>query len=253
MRFIVDTEQFSIERPDGSTVSWFDDGRALLAAWWLAASWVTRESYGVRFRGRPVIQLPGDLLVLHELVHRERPSVIIETGVAHGGSLLHSAAQLLLAHGDGRGRVIGIERDFRPANRAALDADPLGAMITVIDGDSTDPTVAERVRRLLRPDDRAFVVLDAAHDRTHVRAELELYAPLVPPGGVLVVMDTIAAVLARLPGADPAWATDNPGEAITSFLASRAGRDFAIDPALPRDTVTHFPGGVLRRADEGDE
>ena len=166
--------------------------------------------YAFTWLGRPVIQLPDDLLRLQEAVYELRPDVIIETGVAHGGSLVFHASLCRLI---GRGRVIGVDVAIRPANRQAIEGHALASYITLIEGNSVDPKTVARVKAGVRPGERAFVVLDSDHRRAHVRAELEAYGELVSVGSYLVVADGFMRDLALSPHGRAEWLFDNPGAA----------------------------------------
>jgi cephalosporin hydroxylase len=241
-----------IEHADGSraahrlaTPEAFD----AVSAAWLRCGWDVKYVYGFTWLGRPVIQLPEDLVRMQELVWRVRPDVIVETGVAHGGSLVFYAS---LFAAIGHGRVIGIEIALRPDNRAAITAHPLAPRIALIDGSSADPATVAAVRAQIAEGERVLVVLDSNHSRTHVRSELECYAPLVSPGSYLVVCDGIMAEVAGSPRGRPEWREDNPLAAAAEFLAAR--HDFVEEePAFPfnegavRGRVTYCPRCFLRR------
>ena len=252
-RFTVDATNWTITTADGRTISWFDDeGFALLSRTWLAASWQRKYSYQFEWLGRPIIQLPTDVMMMQDLVSRIRPTLIVETGIAHGGSAVLHASLLKLVHDGagvpaGRPHVVAVDIEIRPHNRAALDRHPLRSMMTLVEGSSTDPSVVDRIRSLVRPDDRVLVVLDSNHLRDHVLAELEAYAPLVSPGSVVVVMDGVMRELAPLPAADPTWRTDNPLAAIDAFRATQLGRSFSVDHRYDGYACTHSPDGVLVR------
>jgi cephalosporin hydroxylase len=222
---------------------------AVVSAAWLRCGWDVKYVYGFTWLGRPVIQLPEDLLRLQELLWRERPDVILETGVAHGGSLVFHASLCALT---GSGRVIGIDRDIRAAARAAISAHPLAAYITLIEGDSVAPPTLDAVRAAIAPGERVLVVLDSGHTRAHVRAELDAYAQLVAPGGCIFVCDGIMASLAGAPRSQPDWTWNNPLGAIEDFLAGN-GQFCVEEPAFPfneglvSSRVTYCPRGLLRR------
>ena len=206
LKFTVDTENWTITPIDesgdarpGPPRSWFDDdGFALLGRWWLQASWQRKYSYQFRWLGRPIIQLPGDILIVQDLIHRIRPTLIIETGIAHGGSAVLHASLLKaldgnLQPGANRPHVIAIDIEIRPANRKALEAHPLRPMMTLIEGSSIDREVVSKVRQALLPNDVVMIVLDSNHTRDHVLAELEAYGPMVTAGSAIVVMDGVMA------------------------------------------------------------
>lgn len=258
MQFLVDDETFTLtplrnDEPQ-SPHSWFDDEQfGLLSRWWTQASWQRRHSYQFRWLGVPIIQLPADTMMLQEVVWDSRPDVIIETGVAHGGSIVLHASILHAAHaGDASGRdsrphVFGIDIDIREPNRRRLESHPLRQWFTLIEGSSTDPSIVARVRQAVSPMDRVMVVLDSNHSADHVTAELAAYAPLVSPGCALVVLDGVMRILADLPDGQASWKEDNPTAAVDRFLQSPTGADFEIDHRFDGFAVTHAPGGVLRR------
>jgi cephalosporin hydroxylase len=216
---------------------------------WQDIGWALKYSYQFTWLGRPIIQLPTDVLRMQELIWRLQPDVIIETGIAHGGSLLLSASLCRLS---GKGRVIGVDIRIRPENRAAIEADRLADLITLVEGSSTDPAVADRVRSLLRPAEKVLVLLDSMHTKDHVFAELETYAPLVTPGSYVIVADGVMRDLAGVPGAAPDWDVNNPITAAREFLARHPEFQLApVPPAFNESRVsswpTYWPEGFLQR------
>lgn len=205
------------------------------------------SAYQWRWLGMPIIQLPADVLALQEIIWRERPTLVIETGVARGGSVIFFASMMTLL---GEGRVIGVERDLRPHNRARIADHPLGSRIALVDGSSTAPDSVARVRSLVTPRDRVMVVLDSNHSRDHVLDELRLYAPLVSPGQYLVVCDTIAEEIVPPPHRPRPWGPGNsPLTARDAFLAEHP--EFAIDAAIDAKLLlTSNRGGYLKRRPE---
>jgi cephalosporin hydroxylase len=211
---------------------------------WLGAVTRQRYTYNFTWLGRPVIQLPQDLLALQEIIWKVRPDLVVETGVAHGGSLIHSASLLALLGGDRL--VVGVDVDIRAHNRREIEAHPLAGRIRLLEGSSTDPGIAAAVREHARGRRAVLVVLDSDHTHAHVRRELELYAPLVTRDSYLVVLDTL---IEDLPGelfAGRRWGKgNNPKTAVHEFLRS-TGR-FEIDARIPaRLLLTCAPDGYLR-------
>jgi cephalosporin hydroxylase len=215
------------------------------AAWKKAFDLIApyRYAYNWTWLGRPAIQFPQDLVALQEIIWRTKPEVIVETGIAHGGSLVFSASMLALLGGERE--AIGVDIDIRAHNRAAIEAHPLASRIVMVEGSSIDDRVAARVRERVAGRS-AMVVLDSNHTHAHVLRELELYAPLVRAGCYLVVMDT------AIEFADPAsigerpWGPgNNPMTAVDAFLA-REPR-FAIDEEYDAKLLfTVAPRGYLR-------
>jgi cephalosporin hydroxylase len=218
---------------------------------WVRSGWELKHSYTFTWLGRPVIQLPEDMFRAQEVIWRIRPDVIIETGVAHGGSAVFFASLCRLI---GSGRVISVDIEIRPHNRQAVMDHSLAPLITLIEGNSIDPVLVDRIQSSIRPGERVMVFLDSCHAKDHVAAELDLYANLVSPGSYLVVADGLMEDLAGSPLAKPDWSWNNPRAAVREFLERR--RDFALDPppwafnesvGLTQSPATYWGDGWLRR------
>lgn len=216
---------------------------------WLRAGWDTKYVYSFTWLGRPIIQLPDDMLRLQELIHAIKPDVIVETGIAHGGSLVYSASLCKVLD---RGRVIGVDVEIRPHNRRAIEAHPLKPLITLIEGDSVSPAIVDRVRAEVSAEETVLVLLDSSHKRDHVRAELEAYGELVSVGSYMVAMDGIMEQLVSAPRTAPDWSWNNPRQAVREFLDS-TDRFELEEPSFPfnegvvRERVTYWPGAFLKR------
>jgi len=204
-----------------------------------------RYSYNWTWFGRPIIQLPQDVLAMQALILAEQPDLIIETGVAHGGSLVFSASMLELL--GGAGRVVGVDIDIRPHNRRAIEAHPLAHRIALIQGSSVDEGVAAAVRAHARGARRVMVCLDSNHTDDHVARELALYAPLVTPGHHLVVFDTAIEDMPASAFPDRPWGPGNsPKTAVRAFLARNPA--FVVDRELEaRLLFSVAPEGYLKR------
>jgi cephalosporin hydroxylase len=240
---VVDEQGMRVLRLDESEA--FD----VVSKAWLRVGWDVKHVYSFTWLGRPIIQLPEDIVRLQELLFTVQPDVIVETGVAHGGGLIFYASLCKLL---GQGRVIGVDIDVRPHNRAAIEAHPLGSYVTLIEGSSIHPQVLDEVRRHIAPTDRVLVALDSAHVKAHVLAELHAYAPLVTPGSYIVVMDGIMEDLVGAPRSRPDWAWNNPRQAALEFVAQHP--QFVIDPpgflfneGRVRMPVTYWPSGYIKR------
>lgn len=221
----------------------------LVSQAWLRAGWDAKYVYSFTWMGRPLIQLPEDMLRLQEVVHSVEPDVIIETGVAHGGSLVFYAS---LLRAMGRGRVIGVDIEIRPHNRQAIEQHRLASLITLIEGDSKDPATVQRVQDEIGHGERVLVLLDSNHGKDHVLAELQAYSPLVAPGSYIVAMDGIMESLVDAPRSGDDWSWNNPKAAVEEFVASNP--DFAVvEPAFEfnegsvRKRVTYWPSAFVRR------
>jgi cephalosporin hydroxylase len=227
---------------------------ATIGRLWIAVGWAQRYTYRFTWLGRPIIQLPEDILRYQEVVYHIKPDVILETGVAHGGSLVLSAS---LCRVLGKGRVIGVDIEIRPQNRAAVEHHELAGLITLIEGSSIDRAVVERVKSLINPNDTVLVVLDSNHSKAYVLAELAAYAPLVTPGSYIIATDGVMRELANVPGSDRDWEWNNPAAAAEEFAASNSG--FVIDPPSPffnesrvLGDITYWPSAWLRRKLPGE-
>ena len=249
--------------------AWHPENRAtsrtieLLSRKWQDKANQMNYSYLFDWLGRPIIQYPQDMVALQELVWAVRPSVIVETGIAHGGSLVLSASLLALldvAESVESGvafdprhssrRVIGVDIDIRSHNRVAIEEHPMSAWITMIEGSSIDPVVVREVRSLVSDDDVVMVLLDSNHTHDHVLAELEAYSSLVSPGSYCIVYDTVIEDMPAGSFPDRPWEKgDNPRTAVEAFLARSP--DFVSDDAIPgKLQITVAPGGYLRRVHE---
>jgi cephalosporin hydroxylase len=253
MKLTIDTDQrtLAISSQEGmQTLDLYSaEAFVALSRHWLRAAWANKYTYAFTWLGRPIIQLPEDLLRIQELIYQLRPDVIVETGIAHGGSLIFYASLCRLM---GTGRVIGIDVEIRPHNRAALDAHPLRPLITLVEASSTDPATVARVRSLIGPRERVMVILDSDHAYRHVTAELEAYAGLVSPGCYLIVQDGLMRDLWDVPGGQAAWKHDNPARAALDFVARHP--EYAVEPPARAfnesplaEGPTQWPDGWLRR------
>ncbi|MEJ0010267.1 MAG: cephalosporin hydroxylase family protein [Alphaproteobacteria bacterium] len=206
---------------------------------------LTRHKYPYHFDwlGIPIIQCPQDMVALQEIIWRTKPDVVVETGVAYGGSLVLSASVLKLL---GKGKVIGVDILIKPKNRAAIEAHPLAPLITLIEGSSVEDTVVAKVKSLIPDGARVMVVLDSDHTHAHVLAELERYAPLVTKGCYLVVMDSVIEDLPPELFEGKRWGKgNNPKTALHAFL--KTTDRFAIDSDIDgKLLITATPDGFLR-------
>ncbi|MBA3739638.1 MAG: class I SAM-dependent methyltransferase [Chloroflexi bacterium] len=226
-----------------------DQAFELLSALWLKVGWNQKYTYTFSWLGRPVIQLPEDLLRLQEVIYRVKPDVVVETGVAHGGSAVFYASLLKAI---GRGRVIGIDIRIRPENRRAIEAHELARLIALIEGSSTERAVVDEVSSMVSAGESVLVVLDSRHDKAHVLEELKQYAPLVTPGSYIIATDGLMRDLHDVPRGRPNWAHDNPAAAAVEF--AREHPEFAAEPpqwsfneSTLTENVTHWPDAWLRR------
>src|SRR2546423_11614718 len=173
MRLIIDTEEktltYSTNAGEKEIRLYSKEAFELISREWLRVGWNQKYPYTFAWMGRPIIQIPEDIIRTQEVIYRLRPDVIIETGVAHGGSLIFYASLCKLL---GKGRVVGIDIEIRPHNRRAIEAHEMSPLITLVEGSSTAPAVVEHVRSLIGEDESVLVILDPNHTRAHVLAEL---------------------------------------------------------------------------------
>jgi cephalosporin hydroxylase len=252
MKITIDTDArtISADGKDECLPLYGKEAFELLSDLWLKLSWVQKYPYTFTWMGRPIIQHPEDLVRLQEAIYFLKPDVIIETGVAHGGSLVLSAS-LMKAMGRGH-TVVGVDIEIRPHNRSALEAHELFPMLRLIEGDSTAPDIVAEAASHVRPGDSVLVILDSNHSRDHVRRELEAYHGLVTPGSYIVATDGIMRDLWDAPRGDPSWKTDNPAQAAREFVAAHP--QFVIETpawrfnesALERP-ITGWPDAWVRR------
>lgn len=218
------------------------EGFEFLTNLWIKVGAEHRLMYEPTWLGRPIIQFPTDIVAIQELLWKLRPDVVIETGVAHGGSLMLSASILELI---GKGKVIGVDIEIRPHNRTAIEAHPLKHRIELIEGSSVAPETLASVRKAAAGAKTVAVFLDSNHTEAHVLKELELYAPLVTPGSYLVAHDGAQAWVWDIPRGKPEWKDDHPLNAIHKFLAVHP--EFRIDPRWTRFGITSSPDGFLEK------
>ncbi|MDU9389180.1 cephalosporin hydroxylase family protein [Pseudomonas japonica] len=202
-----------------------------------------KYSYHFSWMGRPIIQLPQDMLAMQEIIWRVKPDLIIECGIAHGGSIIYYASLLEL---QGHGEVLGIDLDIRPHNREAIESHQMARRISMIEGSSIDPAVVEQVRAIAEGK-KVILVLDSNHTHEHVLEELRAYAPLVALGSYCVVMDTVVEDMPPEFFPDRPWGPgDNPKTAVWAYLKENS--DFEIDQQMQdKLLISVAPDGYLRR------
>ena len=218
-------------------------------------AWMTRVnakkySYNFNWLGRPIIQYPQDIVAMQELIFSIKPDLVIETGIAHGGSLVFSAAMLELnaiCGGPKDARVLGIDIDIRAHNKVAIEQHPMARRIDMIEGSSIDPAIIDRVKVAAKGKTSVLVCLDSNHTHDHVLAELEAYADLVTKGSYCVVFDT---VIERLPAdmfTDRPWGVGNNSmTAVDAFLPRHP--EFQVDAEMDAKLlISVAPRGYLRR------
>lgn len=201
-------------------------------------------SYQWSWLGLPIIQMPPDVIATQEVIWEHKPDVIIETGVARGGSLILYASILQLI---GKGKVIGIDIDIRPHNRDSIESHPLSDRIELVQGSSIDPKLVADVAKRVPAGAKVMVILDSNHTHEHVYEELKLYAPLVTEGQFLIVADTVVEDIPAQEHRPRPWGPgDNPATAMLAYLKDHP--EFEQDPFInAKLLITSSPGGYLRR------
>lgn len=250
LSFEFDANSGLLRLADGRELSLSDpEAFRLISQAWLRSGWDTKYVYGFSWLGRPIIQLPEDLIRMQEVIFDIQPDVILETGVAHGGSLIFYAGICVAL---GKGRVIGIDIDIRSSNRKAIEEHRLSPAIALVEGSSVDPKIVQKAKSMIGPAETVLVILDSCHLKEHVLAELEAYSELVSPGSYIVACDGIMKQVCGAPRTQADWTWNNPISAIEEFLSKHAEFE-CLEPPRPfnegviRERVTYWPKAFLRR------
>jgi len=265
-------EQFENEVRENITCLSNDINLKNLSLRWLSEITPYKYAYNFRSLGRPIIQLPQDMIALQEIIWQVRPDLIVETGIAHGGSLVQSASMLALIDyceavelsktldlKASRRMVLGIDIDIRAHNRVAIETHPLAHKISMIQGSSINPEMISKVHQYAEDYERILVCLDSNHTHDHVLAEMEAYAPLVSVGSYCVVFDTLIEDMADDMFPDRPWGKgNNPKTAVWEYLQrlkdeGRKAKDgkplkFEYDRMMEHKLlITAAPNGYLKR------
>lgn len=249
---VIDGDKVRVREEGGAEVEYgigTPEAFRILSQLWLRSGWDAKYVYSFTWLGRPIIQLPDDLLRIQEVIFRVQPDVIIETGVAHGGSLIFYAS---LCKAVEKGRVIGVDIEIRPHNQAAIQSHFLSPYITLIEGSSIDPSVVSQVRESVKPGETVMVMLDSCHTKSHVLSELNAYGPLVTAGSYIVAMDGIMGQLTGAPRTQSDWTWNNPRQAALEFVSSNSefvmeDPPFLFNEGAVTARVTYWPDAYLRR------
>ncbi len=212
---------------------------------WMVHADKYKYTYNFTWMGRPIIKFPNDIVAQQEIVWRTKPDLIIETGVAHGGSIIFSASLLELL---GQGQVVGIDIDIRAHNRAEIEAHPMSKRITMLEGSSTDPAIFAQVAEMAKQAKSVMVILDSNHTHQHVYDELKLYADLVTVGNYVILPDTFIEFFPKgYYSDDRPWDVgNNPWTAMRQFMSERD--DFEHDQApVNKSMITESFDGYLRK------
>ncbi len=243
-------KQFEKERQDRINKNGKDNQLKSLANEWLKESMMKQSVYNYTWLGRPIIQTPNDIMELQEIIWKVKPDMIIETGIAHGGSLMLSASILTLLEACEEienGQVLGIDIDIREHNKKAIEEHPMSKKITMFEGSSIDEEMIKRVHEFAKKGKKILICLDSNHTHEHVLAELRAYANLVSIGSYCIVFDTLVEDMPREFSNDRPWDIgNNPKTAVWEYL--KENDDFEIDKNIENKIlVTVAPDGYLKR------
>jgi cephalosporin hydroxylase len=218
-----------------------------IAIEFISASEAGKYSYNFSWMGRPIIAFPQDMIAMQEIIWECKPDLIIETGIAHGGSIVYYSSLLELI---GKGEVLGIDIDIRQHNRELIEAHPMFKRISLLEGSSISEEIIKKVKKIAENKKSIMVLLDSNHTHAHVLKELELYAPLVSKGSYMVVFDTIIEDLPENFVKDRDWGKENnPKTAVWEFLQKH--KEFEIDVDIQSKLlITTAPDGFLVKKEQ---
>ncbi|SVC94957.1 uncharacterized protein METZ01_LOCUS347811 [marine metagenome] len=253
MKTTIDTDSDEVIVEENGETSHFPMGTAeafdAVARAYLRAGWDTKYVYSFSWLGRPIIQLPDDMIRAQELIYRVKPDVLVEIGVAHGGSLIYYAS---IMNAMGKGRIIGIDVEIRKPNRKAIEEHDMFDRNSMIEGDSISDTTFGQVKGQISEGEVVMVFLDGNHTYKHVLRELELYSSLVTKGSYILAMDGIMEDLVGAPRSQPDWGYNNSAAAARDFV--KRNPDFEICEPGPQFNegqvtkfVTYWPSAYIRR------
>ncbi len=246
-----DTNQVIVKKNNLTKSYAFDSQEAFdaVSKMMLRVGWDSKYVYSFTWLGRPIIQLPDDIMTIQEIIYEIKPDVIVEIGVAHGGSLILSAS---ICKSIEKGRVIGIDIDIRKHNRKAIEEHILFDYITLIEGDSIAKKTFDKVKKLICKDETVLVFLDGKHTKEHVLKELELYSTLLSKNSYIVAMDGIQKDLVGAPRSNNDWQWNNPTEAAKEFV--KHNPNFQITPFKPifnesllNSRPTYWPEAFIKK------
>jgi len=238
-------DKFEQERKERIVANAADKKFKDLSVQWMNRSMELKYAYNFSWLGRPIIQHPQDKIAMQELFWKVQPDLLIETGIAHGGSLIYYASLMELLGGNGH--VLGIDIDIRQHNRTEIERHPMFKRITMFEGSSLDSEMVSRVAEFVKGYRTIMLTLDSNHTHDHVLSELRLYTPFVTPGSYCVVFDTVVEDMPEGSYPDRPWDKgNNPKTAVWEFLKTNDG--FEIDREIENKLlVTAAPDGYLKR------
>lgn len=237
-------KQFELEKKRNIKILGRDKKLKSLALNFIKDSARFKYSYNFDWLGRPIIQIPQDIVAMQEIIWRVKPDLIIETGIAHGGSLIFYASLLELI---GKGKVLGIDIDIRKHNRKEIERHKMFRRIKTIEGSSIDETVIKETKKIARKYKKIMVCLDSLHTHNHVLKELKLYSPFVSKESYLIVFDTVIEFMPKSFFKNRPWHKgNNPATAVRAFI--KKNKKFVVDKEIESKLlITSSPGGYLKR------
>jgi cephalosporin hydroxylase len=249
--------QYDLESADNIRQMYADESVRLLSQQWINATGPYKYVYNWKWHGRPIIQLPADILLTQELIYAFKPDIIVETGIARGGSIVFNASQLAMLElcekqvcdiKMSSRFCIGIDIDIRDHNRQGLEEHPLFPMIRLVQGSSVDASTVNRVKSLIPESSRVMVILDSNHTHSHVHCELQLFSDIVTPGMPLIVHDTGIEYAPPELFEDRNWGKgNNPMSAVQQFLFESPNFE-RLNLENMKLLITSSPQGYLKRA-----
>jgi cephalosporin hydroxylase len=253
LKTIIDTDSSEVIVEENGKTSRFAMGTAeafdATARAHLRVGWDTKYVYSFSWLGRPIIQLPDDMIRAQELIYKVKPDVLVEIGVAHGGSLVYYAS---IMQAMGKGRVVGVDVEIRKDSRKAIEAHRMFDRISLIEGDSVADATVSLVKKQVSDSDVVMVFLDGNHTRKHIFRELELYSPLIGIGSYILAMDGIMEDLVGAPRSQPDWEYNNPATAARDFVKQNPHFEICepgpqFNEGLIRKFVTYWPSAYICR------
>ena len=256
----IDLKNNKLVRDDGTVIKLYSkQGFKVISNLWLKIGWDQKYLYGFTWLGRPIIQNPDDMVRMQEVIYAIKPDFIIETGIAHGGSLIYYAS---LLHNMNQGRVVGVDIEIRAHNRKAIEEHELFHLIDIIEGSSTDNVIINQIDDIVGIDKKVMVILDSAHDYDHVLNELRLYSKFVSKGSYIVVTDGSQEYLHETPRAKKdypnyveTWHHNNPKKAAEDFVNENSEFEI-IEPSFLFNEgnidfrVTHWPSAFVQKIND---
>jgi cephalosporin hydroxylase len=240
------TEQFNQERSKAQKAMANDSDLKQKSLDWMLQSDKYKYTYNFKWLGRPIIKYPQDIVAMQELIWQVQPDLIIETGIAHGGSIIFSASMMELLGNDGR--VIAVDIDIRAHNKIEIEKHPMMKRITMLEGSSIDEKIVEKISNYSKGFKKVMVILDSNHSHDHVLRELELYSPLVSVDSYILLPDTFVEFFPKGYVKDRPWDVgNNPYTAMEAFL--KTTDEFIKDESITNKLLITeaFGGGYLRR------